>query len=323
MRVEFLLGPRMKRPVGTILFALLLKLSLSLCVASAGSSLHLRLPPITDRGSVPGWPGWVELDALTFDDAVGLVLSRDRPVLSSPTFTIQLTKRLDFSSVPLMVALNRGTVYPEAIIEFIQEDGARRLQYQLQLKGVVVKQHSLSGAGGGAADPPSEYLQLFSAFIAAGRRYLEPEVRVMQEELAWWDAGRSEGGSTLPGLDTDGDGLPDDFEVANALDRLRQDAEADLDGDGLSNGLEFLAGTAANDANSVLRITRVEPGATASDLKVFWFAVAGRKYEVLTSREVQSGYAVVSSALAGTTGEISLSIPGRRPTTFLRVRLVP
>ena len=43
--------------------------------------------------------------------------------------------------------------------------------------------------------------------------------------------------------DTDGDGMPDGWEVTYGLDPLTDDASADSDGDGISNLDEFNRGT--------------------------------------------------------------------------------
>ena len=51
-------------------------------------------------------------------------------------------------------------------------------------------------------------------------------------------------------LDTDGDGLPDDWEKKYGLDPTRNDANEDKDGDGFTNAEEYAAGTDPSDRNS-------------------------------------------------------------------------
>jgi hypothetical protein len=59
--------------------------------------------------------------------------------------------------------------------------------------------------------------------------------------------------------DTDGDGLPDEWELANSLSPTNAaDAALDLDGDGLTNLQEYLSGTDPNDAGSRLRIEAID-----------------------------------------------------------------
>ncbi len=51
-------------------------------------------------------------------------------------------------------------------------------------------------------------------------------------------------------LDSDGDGLPDDWETANGTNPNMADADADTDGDGFTNMEEYLAGTSPADPSS-------------------------------------------------------------------------
>jgi hypothetical protein len=53
-----------------------------------------------------------------------------------------------------------------------------------------------------------------------------------------------------PTTDTDNDGMPDAYEVANGLNPSVNDAAADLDGDGLTNLQDYQRGTAANRADT-------------------------------------------------------------------------
>lgn len=65
--------------------------------------------------------------------------------------------------------------------------------------------------------------------------------------------------------DSDGDGLPDVWESAHGLAPSNAaDAQLDLDGDGLSNWQEYLAGTDPADPNSYLKIDSITADAVAT-----------------------------------------------------------
>jgi hypothetical protein len=85
-----------------------------------------------------------------------------------------------------------------------------------------------------------------------------------------------------PNMDSDGDGLLDNWELAYGLDPARaagnDGADGDPDGDGSTNAEEQLAGTDPRDPNSVLRLSLTPVDRTF--YRVTWPAVPGRKYQL-------------------------------------------
>jgi hypothetical protein len=80
--------------------------------------------------------------------------------------------------------------------------------------------------------------------------------------------------------DTDGDGIPDAWEIANGLDPNNpNDAALDADSDGASNFAEYLAGTNPQQPGSRLSAVLV-PTATPGQFAVRFNAVAGKTYTV-------------------------------------------
>jgi len=84
--------------------------------------------------------------------------------------------------------------------------------------------------------------------------------------------------ATLALPDSDGDGLPDSWELAwfGTPDR---DGSGDADGDGVLDRDEFAAGTSPINDDSVLEVLTVRPSG-AGFTQVVWAAVPGRSYRV-------------------------------------------
>jgi len=82
--------------------------------------------------------------------------------------------------------------------------------------------------------------------------------------------------------DADGDGLPDDWELANGLNPYSADgddgANGNPDGDAFSNLQEYLAGTDPHNAQSYLRLESITRAAGAVSLS--FVAAAGRSYSI-------------------------------------------
>ncbi len=80
------------------------------------------------------------------------------------------------------------------------------------------------------------------------------------------------------GLDTDGDGMPDVWEIANRLNPAVADGDLDSDHDGLTNREEYLTGTNPLDSASVLKL---DVSRNAVRIRLSFLARAGRSYTIL------------------------------------------
>lgn len=90
-------------------------------------------------------------------------------------------------------------------------------------------------------------------------------------------------GAIEPGMlaDSDGDGMWDEWEIANGLNpNSPADANADLDGDGFSNLSEFEASTDPNDSLDFLRISSVMLAVSGTEVIIRFEAREGIQYEV-------------------------------------------
>lgn len=108
-----------------------------------------------------------------------------------------------------------------------------------------------------------------------------------------------------PGEDSDGDGLPDDWELAHGLDpdsvQGEHGAEGDPDGDGLNNRREYQFGTPPRQFTVRLLALRM----AGNRLYLTFNGVAGRVYRLESRPTLGSGdWEVITNVLPGSTGEL-------------------
>ena len=88
------------------------------------------------------------------------------------------------------------------------------------------------------------------------------------------------------GPDTDGDGIPDMWELQFAANLGILNGAGDTDGDGLSNAEEFEADTNPLDANSRLRVTSTVKPTSVSPTTLVWTSSPTRQYRIHSSPDV-------------------------------------
>jgi hypothetical protein len=119
--------------------------------------------------------------------------------------------------------------------------------------------------------------------------------------------------------DTDGDGLPDAWELAHGLNpNSAADAHEDRDGDGLTNRDEYLAGTDPTDPTSTLRLDLAVDGSSVLEFR----AAAHRSYTIEYRVTLGSGAWTplihLDAAPTNLVWQITDPAPGQ--TRFYRVR---
>jgi hypothetical protein len=85
--------------------------------------------------------------------------------------------------------------------------------------------------------------------------------------------------TTIATLDSDGDGIPDVWEIAHGLNPTVNDAAEDPDGDGLTNHQEYLADTDPQNSTSGSLAPQVQPLSSGHYL-LTWRSVGGVRYRV-------------------------------------------
>lgn len=99
------------------------------------------------------------------------------------------------------------------------------------------------------------------------------------------------------GKDSDGDGLPDDWEINYAGNTSTLDGTGDADGDGQSDLAEYLADTNPLDPNSVLAITLYQASGAGTSGLITWNSQPSRQYRILKRTALNPGFPLTDVGL--------------------------
>lgn len=122
--------------------------------------------------------------------------------------------------------------------------------------------------------------------------------------------------------DSDEDGLPDSWET-QYLGNLASGPDADPDGDGQSNAVEYLAGT--NPANGASRFAVTLQTLNASQLTLGWPSVPGRSYQIETNETLAGSWSLLEAvpAAPAPATQTSRTVTKNGSNRFYRVALQP
>ncbi len=105
---------------------------------------------------------------------------------------------------------------------------------------------------------------------------------------------------SLPLLDSDGDGIPDRWELLMGLDPFDpRDGLLDFDGDGERNLVEYRAGTNPNDSQSRFAILDIQLHPQGG-VNVRWSSVANKSYTILRSTDLLTGFTALQTHIVAT-----------------------
>jgi type VI secretion system secreted protein Hcp len=239
---------------------------------------------------------------------------------------LNLQKSLDTSSPGLMTACAKGEHFDRAILTIRTVSDKPIEFYRIVLEEVVVTSVSTGGADG--QDRLIESVSL--AFQRVGVQYFSITRLgdLGTEKRFTWDLVQNLPGTILfPGddtgpIDSDGDGLPDDWEIAHNLNPLINDRDLDFDGDGATNYVEFIAGTDPQSKDQVFKAT-FDGAAGASNGNLTWTSTAGKQYRIFVADSLGSPFQLYTTVSSAGDGSTSIPFPTNLGKQFFKIEVVP
>ncbi len=276
--------------------------------------------PLTGSVAEPLYSGWVAVSAFESGALREIVLPAGSERTAFREFT--LVKGVDRATTKFFDALTATTPIATVKMVVALRTPQRIELWDIQASTCFFIRQNFTAADG--ANTIQERITLVVRAFEWSYIVVGPAGDALTEVFADWSliSGTGTSGTRTPqylgGIDTDGDGIPDGWELFYGLNRNVADATLDTDGDGLDNLREFIAHTNPLSPNSTLRITAVQkPGATTYGLT--WQSVAGLTYRILSAPAPGGPYTHIQTVPSAGNVTTSTTIVAPGPPLFLRV----
>lgn len=130
--------------------------------------------------------------------------------------------------------------------------------------------------------------------------------------------------SVMPGLDGDGDSLPDwwEYHFYGGTNAPESAAEADSDNDGVVNWKEHRAGTDPSDSSSLLEFKQPQiPGNGQGQLELSWPSSYGKRYTLTTASSLGGEWTTLVSGVEASPPMNSYTVALASITGYWRVKV--
>ena len=261
---------------------------------------------------------WIEIQAFNVGLSAKVELASGSGGSSiKPSFLdVGVVKAVDRASPQLFAAVtNSNALYKKVTIDLNSgsQDPAIPLLARLELDNVLLSALEVRAAANGEPRPTESISLNFEKITFI---YYLPDGSSTE---AGYDLKTGTPSSGTPNADSDGDGMPDDWERSYGLLVGGNDANLDLDGDGFTNLQEYQLGTRPDSPTSFFKAVLTAVPATPGSYQLTWNSVAGKAYVIEWSPDLATPFAPLRTVMA-TASSTTETIDHSGSIGFFRVR---
>jgi type VI secretion system secreted protein Hcp len=259
---------------------------------------------------------WIDIQGFTVGSSRIIPSGAGDREASRPSLTeLSFAKYVDAATPALFGAATAGVApYPKVTLDLGTRDSVTFAR--IELSDVLMSGQSFNASSGGETRPTESITLNFTKITYI---YFPSQTKSLSSTYDIAKNLASSGSGGGPDPDSDSDGMPDFWETGYGLSVAGNDANGDLDGDGLSNLQEFQLGTLPNSGTSFFRASLSPVPATVGTYQLTWNSVVGKPYVIEWSPDLTTPFATLRTVTA-TAASTTENITNAGNVGFYRVR---